>query len=424
MAEVCVIGLGYVGLPTACLMANAGFHVLGVDIDSHIVDALRSGKTRLEEAGLATLVSAAVNSGNLVAAAAPEPSDTFIICVPTPLTAAKRVDLNAVASATRAIAPYIKKGNLVVLESTSPVGTTRNVVGRILREAGFEPGRDVHLCYCPERVLPGNTVNELVNNDRIIGGFTDDSAQHALEIYQRFCQGKISLTDDRTAEMCKLMENTCRDINIAIANSFARIAEDSGVNVWDAIELANLHPRVKILKPGPGVGGHCIPVDPWFLAEAFPSHSAVLRGAREINDGQAEHILLRLLKTGKLKAGDKLAILGASYKADIDDPRESPAALLCAAASARKIATAVHDPLVNAGSYHGMSVSNDLPACLSGAAAAVLVTEHKSYRSLSSKVFAAHMSGRLICDTRNWLNANALRMGGFTVLLLGDGRTQ
>ncbi len=422
MAEVCVLGLGYVGLPTASLLANAGFFVLGVDLDPEVVDMLRGGRTRLEEAGLATLVSAAFNSGNLTAATKPEPSDAFLICVPTPITPDKGADLGAVENATRSILPLLRPGNLVILESTSPVGTTRNVVGRILRESGLEPGRDFDLCYCPERVLPGNTVNELMNNDRILGGVSPQSAERAREMYERFCQGKLVLTDDRTAEMCKLMENTYRDVNIALANTFARVAEDAGVNIWEAIGLANLHPRVHILKPGPGVGGHCIPVDPWYLVEAYPEHTALLRQARKLNDSQPERLLDTLLATGQLKAGDKLAILGAAYKADIDDARESPARLLVEAAERKGVRTAVHDPLVRPGQHHGLEVCRDLPACLGGAAAAALLVEHRAYRTLSARYFGEHMAGRLIGDARNWLNHTSLRRAGFTVVLLGSGQ--
>ena len=422
MSDVCVLGLGYVGLPTASLLANAGFSVLGIDIHEPTVAALRSGKCRLEEAGLSTLVSAAVNSGNLIAGMQPEPCSTFIICVPTPVSANHKVDLLAVESATRSILPYLRKGNLIILESTSPVGTTRNVVGRILAETGFEPGRDFHLCYCPERVLPGNTVNELINNDRVIGGFTPASAQAALAIYSKFCQGNMTLTDDRTAEMCKLMENTFRDVNVALANSFSRIAEDAGINAWEAIELANLHPRVKILKPGPGVGGHCIPVDPWFLVENFPQHSALLRSAREINDSQAKRTLERLMRVSGLRSGDKLALLGAAYKADIDDARESPVYQLHQEAAILNIATAVHDPMIKPGIHAGLSICNDLPRCLEAAAATILVTEHKMYRTLTPAFFAKHMKGKWICDTRNVLNHSVFREAGFHVLLLGDGR--
>jgi len=419
MADICVLGLGYVGLPTASLLANAGFHVLGVDIDPEIVGMLRGGKTRLEEAGLATLISAAVNSGNLVTATVPEPSDTFMICVPTPVTSAKTADLRAVEQAARSILPFLKPGNLVILESTSPVGTTRNVVGRILSESGLTPGRDFDLCYCPERVLPGNTTHELINNHRLIGGVTPQSSEHAQQIYERFAQGKIVLTDDRTAEMCKLMENTYRDVNIALANVFARIAEDVGINVWEAIEYANLHPRVNVLKPGPGVGGHCIPVDPWYLVEAFPQHTHLLRQARLVNDTQAERMLDQLWSTGALHKGKKLAILGAAYKPDIDDPRESPAALLAAASAKRGLEVRVHDPLVKAGNHHGLLVSNDLPGCLRGATAAVLMCEHRAYRVLSAKFFQEHLAGNLIADARNWLNHASLRRAGFHVVLLG-----
>ena len=421
MAEVCVLGLGYVGLPTASLFANAGFRVLGVDLDEAIVAQLSSGKTRLEEAGLATLVSAAVQSGNLVAATRPEPSETFIICVPTPVTAEKKVDLSAVEAASRAILPHLRAGNLVILESTSPVGTTRRVVGGILAGSGLQAGRDFDLCYCPERVLPGNTLSELVNNDRIIGGQTPPAAVRAQALYERLIQGKIYLTDDRSAEMCKLMENIYRDVNIALANVFARVSEEAGIDAWRAIELANHHPRVNILKPGPGVGGHCIPVDPWFLVESFPRHTALLREAREVNDGQSRRILERIMQLGKLGAGDKLAILGAAYKADIDDPRESPALLLADRARERGLLVAIHDPLVEPGSYHGHSISRDLPSCLGQAAGLVLMTEHKVYRELTWEVLTARMSGRLIYDTRNWLHHPSLRQAGFTVIVTGIG---
>ncbi len=421
MNEICVLGLGYVGLPTASLLATSGFQVLGVDVDVQVVEALQAGDTRLKEAGLATLVKAAHHSGNLVAALKPQPSDTFIICVPTPVRKDHSIDLSMVKQAVKAIIPHLRNGNLVILESTSPIGTTREVVGAQIEKAGFKIGEDIHLCYCPERVLPGNTVAELVNNDRIIGGVTPDSAEHAREFYARFCQGSISVTDDKSAEMAKLMENTYRDVNIAVANVFACLAEEAGVNVWNAIEFANRHPRVNILSPGPGVGGHCIPVDPWFLINAFKECTGLLKAARETNDQQAERVFKRIVGTGQVQPGDKIAVLGAAYKPDIDDARESPAHLFVKAATDYGCKVAVHDPLVKAGSGCGFEVSNDLDACLKDSAAAVLLTNHKEYRSLSSRYFMDNMSGTLVADSRNWLNHASLRRAGFTVLVVGQG---
>ncbi|MCZ6691444.1 MAG: nucleotide sugar dehydrogenase [Planctomycetota bacterium] len=422
MADVCVLGLGYVGLPTASLLANSGMAVLGVDIDEEVVTSLRSLKIRLGGAGLSSMVKAAIDSGNLKTSTAPERSEVFVLCVPTPVRPEGVVDLGAVEAATRSILPILKRGNLILLESTSPIGTTRGVVGRILAESGLVPGEDFDLCYCPERVLPGKTIGELINNDRILGGVTAASAQRARRVYERFTEGEILLTDDRTAEMVKLIENTYRDTNIALANSFARIAEDAGVDVWEAIALANRHPRVQIHDPGPGVGGHCLPVDPLFLAERFPDHAAMLRVAREINDGQTARILGRLRETGKLQPGDRLAILGAAYKEDIDDPRGSPAVRLAREAREAGLEVAIHDPLVKAESLDGFEVSRDLEAALKGAAATVLITPHAAYHTLSPEVFARCMSGRLIGDARNCLDAVAFRQAGFEVIVTGVGK--
>lgn len=421
MADICVLGLGYVGLPTASLLADSGFHVTGVDIDPKVVEALDDGRTCLKEEGLSRLIRSVVKSKRLVAAAVPCPAQVYIICVPTPTLADHRVDLHAVESATRSILPHLRRGNLVILESTSPVGTTRNLVGGILAESGLQPGVDFDLCYCPERVLPGNTIKELVHNCRVIGGITPHSAQVAHKLYQNFCRGTLTLTDDKTAELCKLMENTYRDVNIALSNVFANICESEGLNAWEAIRHANLHPRVNILNPGPGVGGHCIPVDPWFLIQQYPQHTSLLRTARLVNDSQGVHMLDRLTATGKLNAGDKLTILGAAYKADVDDPRESPAFTVAEAARARGMKVDIHDPLVTPGTYHGFNVSNDLNTALAHAAAAILITDHASYRALPADVFADTMTGRLIGDTRAALNHPALIDAGFMLFITGVG---
>src|SRR3972149_2844585 len=284
------LGLGYIGLPPASTVATNGLQVIGVDVNRRIVDILRNGEIHIQEPGLRGLVQAAFGSGNLRVAEQPEPADAFLITVPTPLQLDKRADLTAVRAAARAIAPHLRPGNLVVLESTSPPRTTVDVVAPILAESGLEPGRDFSLAYSPERVLPGQILRELVENARVVGGgATRASAEAGRELYSAFVRGEIVLTDATTAEMVKLMENTYRDVNIALANEFGRLAERLGVDVWEAIALANLHPRVDILKPGPGVGGHCISIDPWFLVEAAPALSPLIDPARRANEGQPAH---------------------------------------------------------------------------------------------------------------------------------------
>ena len=421
MAEVCVFGLGYVGLPTASLLANAGVRVLGVDVNEKLVESIRTGHARQGEVGLATLVKAALQSGYLEVRTAPAPSDIFVICVPTPIRAGDSVDLEAVKAVSRTIAPMLREGTLVILESTCPVGTTRTVVRPILEESGMRAGEDFDLCYCPERVLPGKTVGELLNNDRIVGGYTQPAAERARRLYERFCQGAILLTDDRTAEMVKLIENTYRDVNIAYANVLARIAEEAGVDIWKAIAMANHHPRVEIHKPGPGVGGHCIPIDPWFLAQGYPKHSALLRAAREVNDTQPDRLMDRILATGRISSGKKIAILGVAYKGDIDDARGSPALRFAALAKGAGIRVVLHDPYVEANSLDGFPVTRDLRECLQDADAAVLVTEHRAYRDLSPEDFSGPMSGQLIADARDWLDRASFTRAGFEMIVLGVG---
>ncbi len=273
MARICILGLGYIGLPTASMFAVAGQTVIGVDPSPRVREALQQGRLPIEEPELETLVTAALQSGHLRVRAEPEPADAFIIAVPTPLQNGQHADLSYVERAARDIVPLLRRGNLVVLESTVPPGTTRTVLAPILAESGLQPGRDLHVAHCPERVLPGRIMLELVQNDRLAGGLTPECAEHAAELYSAFVKGAIMRTDATTAEMVKVMENTYRDVNVALANEFALIAEHIGVNVWEAIALANHHPRVNVLRPGPGVGGHCIAVDPWFLADHHPLRS-------------------------------------------------------------------------------------------------------------------------------------------------------
>ncbi len=300
--KICVIGLGYIGLPTASTFANHGLKVVGVDVNQAVVELLRNGGLHIHEPGLRTLVQAAIGSGNLVISDSPETADAFIIAVPTPFFADKRADMRFVEAAAELITPHLRHGNLVVLESTSPPRTTLDRLAPILEGSGLKAGLDFHLVYSPERVLPGQILRELIENARVVGGVDRSSAEAGRDLYSTFVRGEIVLTDATTAEMVKLMENTFRDVNIAVANEFSRLADRFGIDVWEAIEIANRHPRVEILRPGPGVGGHCISVDPWFLVEAAPELTPLIRTARQVNDDQplfVVQIIERALKEGR-----------------------------------------------------------------------------------------------------------------------------
>jgi UDP-N-acetyl-D-mannosaminuronic acid dehydrogenase len=330
--RIAVYGLGYVGLPVAGVLASRGFDVVGVDVSSHIVDTINGGKIHIVEPDLEMVVHAAVSSGKLRATLEPGPADVFIIAVPTPFLADKQPDISYIQKAVEVIAPQLKKGDLIVLESTSPVGTSERIRDWV---AQFRPDLDVpeadkdeadiHIAHCPERVLPGSVLRELVDNDRIIGGISLRCAEHAAELYQTFVRGEIHLTNARTAELAKLVENAFRDVNIAFANELSNICDELDINVWELISLANRHPRVNILSPGPGVGGHCIAVDPWFIIAAAPQKSKVIRAAREVNDGKPEVIIEKVRAAARKLRAPVIACFGLSYKRDIDDLRESPA---------------------------------------------------------------------------------------------------
>jgi len=328
--KICVLGLGYIGLPTASTFAANGIQVVGVDVNSAVVKCLQNGEIHIHEPGLRTMFQSAVYSGSLVIEKQPQPADAFIIAVPTPFKDGKKADLSYVISAAEAIVPHLQKGNLVVLESTSPPLTTTDVVQPILERSGLKGGEDFYLAYSPERVLPGQILRELIENSRIIGGVNRLSAEAGCDLYSIFVKGQIFLTDCTTAEMVKLMENTYRDVNIAIANEFSHLADRFGVDVWEAIALANQHPRVNILSPGPGVGGHCISVDPWFLVEAAPDLTPLIHTARNVNDQQPEFVLSLVKRAlGSSLEGKHIAVLGLAYKPDVDDLRESPAIETC-----------------------------------------------------------------------------------------------
>ncbi|QJQ32758.1 UDP-N-acetyl-D-mannosamine dehydrogenase [Sphingomonas lacunae] len=340
--KVVVVGLGYIGLPTAAVIARAGAHVLGLDVSQHIVDTVNEGRVHIEEVDLHGLVQGVVDRGLLRASLTPEAADSFVIAVPTPIREDHKPDISYVLSAARTIAPVLKPGDLVILESTSPVGTTEQVAKMIadarpdLKVPGHCTGTpDLYIAYCPERVLPGRILIELVNNDRVIGGITPRCARKAMGFYRQFVRGACLTTTARAAEMVKLVENSYRDVNIAFANELSMIAEGMGIDVWDVIALANRHPRVNILQPGPGVGGHCIAVDPWFLVAGDPENSHIIRTAREVNEAKTDYVIGRAMRMIDENPDARVACLGLAFKPNIDDFRESPAVTVAAALARR-----------------------------------------------------------------------------------------
>ena len=331
--DVAMIGLGYIGLPTAAIIARAGLSVRGVDISERIVDLVNQGKVHIQETDLDALVQNVVTDGMLTASTEAPVADVYLIAVPTPLGDNNSPDVTMVLEAARLIAPVLPTGGCVILESTSPVGTTQKVASVLaemrpdLAIPGFCSGKtpDVHIAYCPERVLPGRIIEELVANDRIIGGLTESCANHAQVFYRRFVRGDCLVTTAGVAEMVKLTENSFRDVNIAFANELSLVAEHMGIDVWEVIRLANRHPRVNVLQPGPGVGGHCIAVDPWFLVSSAPQQTRLIRTAREVNDAKPDHVVARLTSMLEASPGSRIALLGLAFKPNIDDFRESPA---------------------------------------------------------------------------------------------------
>lgn len=322
--QVCVIGLGYIGLPTAAVLASRGYSVHGVEVNAEAIRTINAGKAHIVEPELDILVRAAVSTGKLAAHDRATEADIFIICVPTPLTDERKPDLSYVRDAAKNISGYVRPGNLVILESTSPPGTTEEIARIVIENSSIQEG-EVHFAHAPERVLPGKILREVVENDRIVGGIDDPSTEAGAAFYSTFVSGELLLTRARTAETAKLVENAFRDVNIAFANELSILAEELDVDVWELIELANHHPRVNILSPGPGVGGHCIAVDPWFLVDGAPEHTPLIRAAREVNESKPEWVVERVKRRAERFKHPRIACLGLAYKPDIDDLRESPA---------------------------------------------------------------------------------------------------
>jgi UDP-N-acetyl-D-mannosaminuronic acid dehydrogenase len=412
--KICVLGLGYVGLPTACMLAVQGHAVVGVDVKPGLAEAIGKGEIHIEEAGLKTMLQAAINSRNLVTHSSVEPADVFIISVPTPLSPEKRADLSCVEQAGRSLIPVLAAGNLVILESTVPPGTTAKMLCGILSESGLKPGEDFHVAHSPERVLPGNVFSELVSNDRVIGGLTPACAEAARDLYKTFVEGEIFLTDATTAEMVKLVENTFRDVNIALANELAQLAAENDVDVFEIISLANRHSRVKVHQPGPGVGGHCIPIDPWFIVEKSPHTGTLIRYARELNDSVPGRIVKTVEEIVGSDNGAKISIWGVAYKGNVDDCRETPAFPIIDALKEKNYKLGIFD-------FHVRNFNCELDSlenAVTGADVILLLADHKEFKYLDPHVIGNKMRRRVIIDTRNCLDAAKWKEAGFDFYLL------
>lgn len=408
MKKVCVIGLGYIGLPTATVLAHNGFEVHGVDINEKAVELINNGQVHIYEPDLDIMVKKAVESGNLKASVVPEKADVFIIAVPTPFKENHKPDLTYVEQATRSISPYLEPGNIVILESTSPVGTTEKVAEWILEERADlsideNHEKRIFVSHCPERVLPGKILKELIENDRIIGGINEESTKRTVEFYKNFVKGKILETNARTAELSKLTENAFRDVNIAFANELSMICDELNINVWELINLANHHPRVNILQPGPGVGGHCIAVDPWFIVDAAPETAKLLRTARMVNDSKPYFIIEKIKEATKNLQNPTIACLGLAFKANVDDLRESPAVKIV------KELSAIYDQTIYVAEPHIEDIPKDLlelnvqlvktEDAIEKADVVVLLVDHDCFKIIEKKA----LSNKIVIDTRGVL---------------------
>lgn len=416
--KICIIGLGYIGLPTAAMFATHGHSIVGVDINEVTVNAINQGKIVIEEPYLDIMVQAAVTSGNLRAQTYPEEADVFIIAVPTPITADKKADMSYVEQAANSIVPYLKPGDTVILESTSPLGTVYDLLIPILKKSSLRIGDELFVAHSPERVLPGRILVELVENNRIIGGINEKSCEIVKILYSTFVRGEIFLTDARTAEMCKLMENTYRDVNIALANELSIICENAGINAWEVVRICNQHPRVNLHLPGPGVGGHCLAVDPWFIVENNQQNAKLIKMARDINDNMPIRVYNKIKNLIQNISNPKVVILGISYKADVDDLRESPILKVIKLIEQDKnTEIAIFDPHIRNYKY----LKNTLQEAVENADIIVLGVNHQEFKQIDSNILLKLMRNYIILDTRNMWSQKALEKLGFDYNLLGNG---
>ncbi len=416
--KICIIGIGYIGLPTAAMFATHGFEVIGVDINSDVVSELNKGKIIIEEPNLDTMVHEAVASGNLKAKTSPQEADVFILSVPTPINKDKTADMKYVVASAESIVPYLKEGNIVILESTSPPRTVEDLIVPILAKSGLKIGEEIFVAHSPERVLPGRILIELVENDRIVGGINRASSEAVRDLYKTFVEGEIFIADATTAEMCKLMENTFRDVNIALANELSMLCEAMGINAWDVIKLSNKHPRVNLHQPGPGVGGHCIAVDPWFIIEKCPEISRMIKTGRLINDGMPKHVFERSKKIlSGIDGIKKVTVLGVTYKPNVDDMRESPIIELVELfANDPEIKVNLVDPHIG---NHNL-LERDLYEAATGSDLVLLGVNHSDFTDIDFSKLKSVMKTPNIFDTRNFWDKEELKALGFNYNLLGS----
>lgn len=398
--KISVIGLGYIGLPTAAMLASRGVKVIGVDVNANVVETINTGKVHIVEPDLDIIVQSVVSTGYLRAVTTPEAADVFIITVPTPFKIGHEPDLSFVEAAVVSIAPVLEKGNLIILESTSPVGTTEAIAKQLsmLRADLIFPQShsceaDVNIAYCPERVMPGQIIRELIENDRIIGGITATCTQRAYELYKMFVRSECIITDSRTAEMAKLTENAFRDVNIAFANELSIICDKLHIDVWELIKLANRHPRVNILQPGPGVGGHCIAVDPWFIVNATPDEARLIRTARKVNDSKPQYVLEKIHQAALAFANPKICCLGIAYKANTDDLRESPAVKIIEQLTVdQKYHITIVEPnikeLPKELNHCQLAAETDFENVLKTSDIIILMVAHKEFKMLDERLIA------------------------------------
>jgi len=407
-----VIGLGYIGLPTAAIIASRGIEVLGVEVNQETVDTINAGKTHIVEPDLDIVVRSVVATGNLRASTIAEPADVFLVAVPTPFLhsddGSHHPDLHFIEEAAKTIATVLEKGNLVILESTSPVGATEKLA-QWLADARPDltfpmqhgDNADINIAHCPERVLPGYVLQELVSNDRVIGGISNTCSQRAVELYSTFVRGECIITNARTAEMAKLTENSFRDVNIAFANELSVICDKLKINVWELIRLANRHPRVEILSPGPGVGGHCIAVDPWFIVDSCPEEALLIKQARLVNDRKPYHVVEQIVEVADQFKRPVIACLGLAFKADIDDLRESPAVQIVEQLATKKVGKLLAiEPNIQTLPEHLQQPDISLVTleeALEEANVVVILVDHKEFKVVARET---HFASKVVIDTR------------------------